>query len=308
MDNVLLGTAFDDIQSFFFSKFTPQFATVAMDVIDILLTIKYPDLLDILSNEIYDTSNEDSEKQSEEVCDRLAECVVDALQQQGISVNTDSFNDIAEILAATYNCQRTDTPELYETVLNSDLSNEEILATVLEDFCHLKDTTIVACLESVSSTTVDGLRRYYTELKHRKVDEVVSPDLTALRENLKHFFDYIRQHPGKISTHAILGGAMADAGMKEGYEASVYYSYVIQQLKEIVKSSDVEFVALQLLSYFYYAIDTFKNPVKVYNQVGEALGIQPSQTIDVQASMIRIINEFDQFKKAKNDAGRLSIL
>lgn len=298
METTITMPRIEELDAFVRGVYTPELAGVIMDVVDILKSLEYPDIEEILLVE-----NEDPEKQSLCFMDELIKAVKSALNQQGVYAETESLNDLSVLLAALYNAMTPESPELYQTVLNTRLSNEEILSTILEDFCHYTSETLMTLLTEVSDTTINLFRSHYTNLELRASTESVSEDLLLLRRNLKDFLKYTQ---GKET----LASAMIAAGLPEGDVAAMYYGHLSKELTVIVNSENIEKVALQLLSYFYFCIDTFRNPIEIFNTVGEKLGVPARRTIEVQTAMVKVVSEFTQFKteKEKHDTGTLSIL
>lgn len=302
MKTPLFTTPFQDIEGYARTHFSPELYLQIIAAIQVLEAIEYPYFYDKLVFEINTIQNDDNEQESLNFVGVLEECLSGALEQQGITTINAGLTEKTNILSAVYRSLMPTDPDTYLTVLNTELSNEEILATILEDFGQMNEASLLSYLSDIRDEVIQAYREHYTELANTGIQPEVTQAFLEYQKNITLFLEFTK-------TQSTLLSAMIDAGLKEGQTASTYYGYVSKQIHEVIQDRDVEYIARNLLSFFYYCSDTYRNPVDTYQKVGESLGVSPDRIQAVMAEMIRQVTLFNQFKDAKtNDTGNLSVL
>lgn len=297
MSTALFTSPFEDVEAYLRTHYSPQFYDIAIKAIEALEAFEFPSFYDILTFEINTIQNDDPDVESLSFTAALEDCVMKALQQQGIETPSATFEQKTELLAAVYRSLSPAEPDLYLTVLNTELSNEEILAEILEDFAPYSAAEIMSFMGEIRDETIAAYRELYTKHAEQKIPPEINKEFQEFRENLTAYLKFTADQP-------TLAYAMAEAGMREGDVMATYYGYITAAIKKVVESNSAEEIARNLLSFFFFCADAYRNPMYIYNRYSEPLGVPPSLTLAVQSEMIRQINLFEQYKKAMQDDTR----
>ena len=117
-----------------------------------------------------------------------------------------------------------------------------------------------------------------------------------LVKNLKDFFIV---HGTDCLAHRML-----DNGVQPGWSSRLYYPFT----KDLLVVPDDNQTAKNLLSFFFFAIDTFNDPLKVYHVVSDHLLTGTERITRIEVKIVDMINAVRQYQKAQNDARQVSVV
>src|SRR5690606_6009525 len=98
----------------------------------------------------------------------------------------------AQILTGLYRVQHVEDPVPFLRILETDFSNEEKLAHVLQHLTELDSIQLVAVIETVSDASLKSMEDYLELLDQRQNSDTEPEGRVpkALLENLRDFFQY----------------------------------------------------------------------------------------------------------------------
>lgn len=118
--------------------------------------------------------------------------------------------------------------------------------------------------------------------------------MTELRERLS---TYILSRP-----EGSLAQTMVESGFEPGYPAALYYPFI----KDALSGDNIDEVAEGLLSVFYFSIDLYDKPLQAFKHYSDILFSSSKKTLEVEAVLMKLVEQFNQYYKAHHDSKRVS--
>ena len=287
MQNAVYMSADDELLSYIQTHYTLEYSRLLQLALQTLQVYEVSGIQDTLCELIYDPSGEDPDILHHNFATTIEHAMAELLNQHGLVLSEASLNTLVEIAVAMIRVQHALDPVPYLRLLElNTLNNEEKLSKILQDFCGLDESQLMASLLTVEDSLMDRLTTTLDTLQNRKAEED-NQDHTALNENLRLFFELAGKTP--------LAYQIIYHGMKTGFDFQIY----LNLFHDMVNSSLIGDTAMNILGLLYMGQDTWQRPLEAYRQHSEAL-VKPLQDIQaVEAKLAGFVTVFGQFKQAK---------
>lgn len=291
LENTTYASADQEILGYIHSTYTREMGQELITALSILYDVSYPNLQEKLVGYINGLEAEDEEGLSIIFSKEIDQGVTDVLHRWGIELRDDVSLDVKTKIATGLNMvMSVEDPVPYIRILDTDLEPAEKLARIVAEFTLLAD---VVFMESVESIDKDLLQRLYNELL--KQEERVAPPIeeavdSRQVENFKMFCQYLgKEH---------IAYQLLQNNFAFGMTSDVYLVYAAPYLH----ADSQEQTALNLLSYFLMASDTWESPLEAYRKTSEVLVHNPRDILPVENAIRRMLEGLEQYKRTLNES------
>ncbi len=291
MENTTYASADQEILGYINSTYTREMGQDLITALSILYEVSYPNLQEKLIGYINGLEAEDEESLSIAFSNEIDQSLVDVLHRWGIELHDDVPLNVKIKIASGLNMvMSVEDPVPYIRILDTDLELVEKLARIVAEFTLLAD---VVFMESVESVDKDLLQRLYNELL--KLEERVAPPVEEAAnakqvENFKVFCQYLgKEH---------IAYQLLQNNFAFGMSSDVYLVYIAPYLQ----ADSQEQTALNLLSYFLMASDTWESPLEAYRKTSEVLVHNPRDILPIENAIRRMLEGLEQYKRTLNES------
>ena len=292
----------DEIDSFLENAFTEEAAGEFKASLMLFDAFEYAKPFDDFSDILYDIEAEDKDITREKMISAFNRHLTAIFTAHQIALVDDVEIYVKnQILGVLYRLQHLEDPVPVLRILESSVSDEEKLAKIIDEFCLLDETEALSAFDAVSEETLKSLMKHLyaqEELLTKAVEEDPKDQETKalLVKNLKDFFIV---HGTDCLAHQML-----DNGVQPGWSSRLYYPFT----KDLLVVPDDNQTAKNLLSFFFFAVDTFNDPLKVYHVVSDHLLTGTERITRIEVKIADMINAVRQYQKAQNDARQVSVV
>lgn len=298
----MYGTIRDEIESYLVENFSHEAALEYMSSLMVIDSFEYQKPYDVFADILYDTTEEDENVIQMSIIKAFNDALDFILaNHRVVLVEETDLETKNMILSALYQLQHVEDPVPFLRILEGYKSEEEKLALIIEILSGMDHTRAMMALESVEKSTLDILQALLYEKESTM--NAGEADEEAMRKaqligNLKDFFH--------VCGEDNLAFEMSNNGIMPAHRAALYYPYI----KDMIDvPADDDQTAKNILSLLYYAIDTFTEPSVVYRKVAENLiHGDPTRMMKIEAKISTMVNNLNQFQKAKNDAKSIFVV
>lgn len=295
MENAIDLSQEQEIARFIQSNFTLEYQVDLTLAIEMLLQFEYEGICDALCELLYSPTAEDTDATSVTFSRIAEDALSDLIKQHGVTTDNATLSTDLEVIRGIYHVQHIEDPVPYLRIIEGNTqSPEEKLATILSQFSVKDETFFLTALAEVEESFLNRLYLKLTE-QEEKTNENSSKEIDV--ELLSNFKLFIQRY-GKTN----LGYSIVNTGTPIGLPISDYVGYFAGQID--VSHPDV--AAMDLLSLFFLASDTWQSPVIAYRDNSEQLLNNTKDLQVIESKMQQIFESYAQYKKANDDHASLS--
>lgn len=299
MENTLVSPPLETILTYAASSFSHEKVDEIEDAIAVLNTFQFPNLEPRLLEIIHDPVADDEAAGDMKFLGELHDCYNELFEEIGMVVESEDLGRMAEFAISLNRIPLVEDPVPFLRLMETDLANEEIIANMVSEVSTLSVEDVMEMLLEVPDAHIHQLTVLLEKFELNQPEDPTLVERTQkLVTNLRAFHDFIKKET--------LASRMVLSGFKEGFELATYYPYIKEMLVIDQQNPNIEQYATDLLSFFYLGIDSFTQPVAVYNKTSEGLNIPIQLTVPIQSAIIKMVNEFEQFKGVSNDTQNVS--
>lgn len=291
LENTTQHSPDQEIIGYIRSTYTREYQTDLITALAVLYSLEYQDIQEQLISMINGIEAEDDEGLSQLMSDTIIAAMDKVFALWGIVINEDASLAVKNNIATTLTfVPAIEDPVPYLRILETDLSNEEKVARIVQEVLLQAEIITLDALLEVSSTMLERLYDELTKkeaLMSQEVEEVVNPKQL---DNFKQFCTYA----GKDH----IAYQMLENNFKFGLKAETYLPYVIGHLN----TGRVETTAKTILSFYLMASDTWESPIEHYRQQSEVLIPDLRDVLAIESLMRSTLEGFEQYKKATHES------
>jgi len=282
------------------ARWTEDLLTEVMLSLSLFEVFEYREVAATLDNLLLDTSETFTSEDQRDLA--IINAITKALDAILEAHQTKVFDEATleernELLSSLYRIQYYEDVGLICRLLNTECLPEERLARTLTLVSRFSEERILPLLESVPVTTLENFQRYF---ETRETSEALQHSLEkqqtlqVLRENLADFIQYTGAET--------LVAQMFESGFEPGYPVSLYHPYV----QEMLVTEDATLTAQNLVGLFYFSMDTYTSPTEAFKRYSDQLFESNQFAMKVEAAVRQLVTEFNHYRKAQDDARRIS--
>lgn len=248
--------------------------------------------------EFFDLLNDDGNKSPDEIYDTFVEEIhkkLDFILKQHTIVLSETVGDYFtknEILEALYTIQSLEDYEFISRTMESELSDEEKLCSILAEYCSIDQFNLLNCIDEFSPTLLVRIKSMADEYLEDEDED--TEDNSDIIKNLKLFKECF----GEDS----LGIKMTTMGIIVGAEFKTYLPFV----ENDIVAEKIEDTALNILSLLYMTREGLSNPLEAYANNSEYLFQDLTTITEVRQKIIQHLGKFNEFKMVKHEKERVS--
>lgn len=203
-----------------------------------------------------------------------------------------TVEDKIEVMSALYIFQNLEDYTGIIRMLESFESDYEILSVIISDLCMFTSTRLMTILDSFSPNLLINMKLYINNLETTQDNQDERADSKIL-VNLKKYFDFLKED------------CLAKYFVRDGIQIGQrFYSYISYCENSIVSSYD-EITAKNFLSILLMSSDGYNNPLMVYRKYSYRILQDLNRVSSVETHVIRLLNNFNERKKAEDEKNRL---
>ena len=273
--------------------FTEEYKQDILTSFDLFEKFNYLDyeesLIDVINNQSYLTGADLKDSFVLELNKKL-DYVIN--QHEIYLTDEATVEDKIEIMSALYCFQNLEDYTGVIRMLESFESDYEILSVIISDICMLTSTRMMTILDRFSPSLLINMKLYITNLEATEENNDERADNKILI-NLKKYFKFLEQ------------SCLAEYFIRDGIRIGQrFYSYISYCENSIVSSYD-ETTAKNFLSIILMSSDGYNNPLMVYRKYGYRILQDLNRVSSVETHVIRLLNNFNERKKAEDEKNRL---
>lgn len=273
--------------------FTEEYKQDILTSFDLFEKFNYLDyeesLIDVINNQSYLTGADLKDSFVLELNKKL-DYVIN--QHEIYLTDEATVEDKIEIMSALYCFQNLEDYTGVIRMLESFESDYEILSVIISDICMLTSTRMMTILDRFSPSLLINMKLYITNLEATEENNDERADSKILI-NLKKYFKFLEQ------------SCLAEYFIRDGIQIGQrFYSYISYCENSIVSSYD-ETTAKNFLSIILMSSDGYNNPLMVYRKYGYRILQDLNRVSSVETHVIRLLNNFNERKKAEDEKNRL---
>jgi len=254
----------------------------------------YVKMLDVLN----DLSNEDSEITQREFLEVFSTGLDELLQAHQVVVFPETdLSTKNQILAVLYRLQKLEDPIPVLKILESDKSDEEKLAAIIDQYSLLSEGEVLSAVESIQPSSLQVLQTYLygqekSEEEPKTNEEIQKSDLL-----IKNLRDYIH-----IAGEGSLAEEMMVNGINPGKNFDLYYPFIAS----LIENPDDGVIAKNILSAFFMSSNTFSEPLKAYRAFSEKLVHDSARIPKIEIKISGLLEDLRNYQKVTHEARSLS--
>jgi hypothetical protein len=246
------------------------------------------EFLDILNNSSYATAG-DTQDMFVSVLNNKVDYVIN---QHSVKLATHTtLEQKIEICLAFYNFQHLEDYTGIIRILESFESDYEKLSSIISNICSLEQVSILSILESIDDKLLSNMKKYIYTLEETKYS--FNTDSVIINK-ARMFFKYINE--------LTIGEQLFRDGMLSGESFETYLTFCEDNL---VTNKDDQ-TAKNILSILMLSADGSNSPLLVYKKYSFRLLQDLNKTSKVESHVLKILNNFEDYKKAQHEKDRLS--
>lgn len=280
------------IYAFIESTFTDEASEDIFKCFNLFEKFDYKDaeseFIDILNNASYATPG-DSQDMFVFALNRKMDYIVN---QHCITLsNETTLEQKVEICTAFYNFQHLENYISIISVLESFEPDHVKLSSIISDISNLDQVTVLSVLENVGPKLLSNMKKYIYSLEKN-----IEPDIlnSTVLNKAKMFYEFLNV--------VTIGETLIRDGVIPGESFETYLTFCEDDLV----SKDDEFTAKNILSVLMMSADGSNSPLMVYKKYSFRLLQDLNKTSKIETHVLRLLNNFEDFKKAKDEKDRLS--
>lgn len=282
------------------ARWTQELQEEVMVSLSVFEVFQYHEHGMLLDNILLDTSDAfiTEDQRDMAIQDVLLHALDDLLKAHQIEVFEETPLEIRnELCAALYRIQFYEDAALICRLLNSGCPPEERMARTLALISKYTEEELLPHLENVPEETVKTFQSYF---ETRESSEALTQTIErqqenrVLRENLASYIEYTGAET--------MVAQMLESGFEPGYPISLYYPYV----KDVLVTPDDTETAQNLLGLFYFSMDTYTSPTEAFKRYSDGLFEGTQRVIKVESLIREQVTKFNHYRKAQDDARRVS--
>lgn len=290
LENMSQHSPDQEIVGYIRSTYTRECQSDLITALAILYGLEYRDIQEQLVGMINGIEAEDNEGLSKLVADTITAAMDKVFDLWGIVLNSDVMLSVKNNVATALTfIPSIEDPIPYLRILETDLSNEEKVARIVQACINQAEVVTLDALLEVRQFAID---RLYKQLEKQ---EASAPELLMevnpkQLDNFKKFCDYV----GKDHT----AYQMLQNEFKFGLTSEIYLPYVISHMD----TGRVESTAMNLLSFYLLAADTWESPIDHFRKQSERFVSDMRDVLAIEGLMRSTLESFEQYKKASHES------
>lgn len=297
----MLQGLMDEIENYITATYSPELRGEIRASLMVFEAFEYNKPFDDFPDVLYDVDADNADLTMGKFVVVITNHLNALLQMHKLTLVEDA--DLAtrnQVCAALYRLQHLEDPVPTLRILETtDLDNVDKFSRILAQLTTISEPQLLATIESVDPIALELLANllYDQEEKAKKIEAENMDDLKLKQQllaNLKDFF--------LVCGTDNLGFELVENGVLLGHPATLYYPYIGEQL---VTENDDQ-TALNLLSFFFLASDTYNAPLESYRSHSEQLINGHARIMNIETLIARHLNDLRQYQKARDDARQVS--
>lgn len=286
----------EEITDYIERTYPNQFQELLKAALSLFDAFEHTAIYDRLRDLLYDPESDDPDVLSSGFVSTFEQSVNELLEAHQLKCFEEvQFGMRVQILAAALMVTNVEDPTPYIRILETDLSNEEQFAKILEGFLPIDEATVLSAVEEVHD---EFIARLHLHLSQREAQLEAQQEEAEVPEELFGMLKTYFQVVGGQN----LASEMLKNGMKPGWSINTYLPYVEDYLKDLNTAE----LARDFLGLFFMSSDTYKEPLQAYRKHSELVLSQVDQIQAVETAMMEHLNGIAQLTGANNVARSLS--
>lgn len=299
MENTTVASQYEEIIAFLESCCSPELKQEIINGISFITMYSNTDF----ENEVYELfhvqEDPDTDVIQAEMILLLEEGLRDTLRKIGLSVLPETtIAQMNQIIAAVRFVQYVEDPVPFLRIFETWDSDEEKVAKALSQLTSMDEATLLSCIENVSQNFITATTSHLKAIEARQAMQDIPEKDSEMIEKISLLVKNFIEFKGENN----IGFSMLTNGIQIGYESELYLPFI----EDVLDAGDVDQTAENLISFFLMTSDGYNKPIELYRKLSEQLIKEPRRIQPIETKMRSIMEEFEQYQKAKNDAQRLS--
>lgn len=280
------------IYAFIESTFTDEASEDIFKCFDLFEKFDYKDaeseFIDILNNASYATPA-DSQDMFIFALNKKIDYVIN---QHSITLSQETtLEQKVEICNAFYNFQHLENYTGIISVLESFEPDHVKLSSILSEISNLDEVTVLSVLENVGGKLLSNMKKYIYQL-----EETTQSDKTenVVLNKARIFYEFLNEKT--------VGEILIRDGVIPGESFETYLAFC----EDVLVAPKDDETAKNILSVVMMSADGCNSPLMVYKKYSFRLLQDLNKTSRIETHVLRLLNNFEDFRKAKDEKDRLS--
>lgn len=296
----MFSSSKDQIMAYLAGTFSQEMRDEIAASFMVMDAFSYQDLEDDLIDILNDFEADDDDLTQAKILETVNKHLTKLLQCHQVALFEEASIAIKnQILSVLFRLQKLEDPTPVLRLLETQLSNEEKLAKIVEMYSEATETEVLENLEEVGDGLLSNLMTFLYEVEERLgTDEVVfeNQEMKQLKTTLRDFFT--------VNGNDNLAFDMIYNGIEPGLSIKIYYPYIQEN---IIVADDLT-TAKNLLSLFLMSADTCQDPLSIYHKYSEQLIHDPDRIVKIEVKLGELLNKLRQYQEAQDVARSVSFL
>lgn len=216
----------------------------------------------------------------------------DVINQHKLTLNDNvSLSIKVELLSVLLSIMYLEDYSFIATVLESDLSDIEILATIVEEYSTLKGFDILTSISEIDPIFFNRLKEFIYSKEDIVILDIEDSNTEAIN-NIKLLYEFINKET--------LGYQLVKDGISPNLTIEQYLA-IIDDSNYFNNIKDIDTLSLNIFSLLLISQNSLNGLLLIYRKNNHLLLDNINTIAQVESKLIQLLSNFLDFKKAKQE-------
>lgn len=281
-----------ELSEYIDSTFTPEAADDIYTAFELLYSFQMEDVETDFINLITLDSYLSKEDTQDQFIILLHSKLDDVINQHKLTLNDNvSLSIKVELLSVLLSIMYLEDYSFIATVLESDLSDIEILATIVEEYSTLKDFDILTSISEIDPIFFNRLKEFIYSKEDIVILDIEDSNTEAIN-NIKLLYEFINKET--------LGYQLVKDGISPNLTIEQYLA-IIDDSNYFNNIKDIDTLSLNIFSLLLISQNSLNGLLLIYRKNNHLLLDNINTIAQVESKLIQLLSNFLDFKKAKQE-------
>lgn len=281
-----------ELSEYIDSTFTPEAADDIYTAFELLYSFQMEDVETDFINLITLDSYLSKEDTQDQFIILLHSKLDDVINQHKLTLNDNvSLSIKVELLSVLLSIMYLEDYSFIATVLESDLSDIEILATIVEEYSTLKGFDILTSISEIDPIFFNRLKEFIYSKEDIVILDIEDSNTEAIN-NIKLLYEFINKET--------LGYQLVKDGISPNLTIEQYLA-IIDDSNYFNNIKDIDTLSLNIFSLLLISQNSLNGLLLIYRKNNHLLLDNINTIAQVESKLIQLLSNFLDFKKAKQE-------
>ena len=281
-----------ELSEYIDSTFTPEAADDIYTAFELLYSFQMEDVETDFINLITLDSYLSKEDTQDQFIILLHSKLDDVINQHKLTLNDNvSLSIKVELLSVLLSIMYLEDYSFIATVLESDLSDIEILATIVEEYSTLKGFDILTSISEIDPIFFNRLKEFIYSKEDIVILDIEDSNTEAIN-NIKLLYEFINKET--------LGYQLVKNGISPNLTIEQYLA-IIDDSNYFNNIKDIDTLSSNIFSLLLISQNSLNGLLLIYRKNNHLLLDNINTIAQVESKLIQLLSNFLDFKKAKQE-------